>query len=103
MAHPANPPAPSPAPSLARDPARDPAANMNEVTALLLEVLRNVNREVETTLESESRTTRDLEGNALKAVLHFREISNSLRTPADGSVTYSGTATGTLAPPAPPR
>ena len=98
MANPDQPPAKSPAPSPVRDPARDPAANMNVVTALLLEVLRNVNREVETTLESESRTTRDLEGNALKAVEHFRAISLSLRTPADGSVTYTGTA-GTALPP----
>lgn len=100
----ANPPNPS---TQAHAPARDHAANTNDVTALLLEVLRNVNREVET-------TTRELEGDAQKAVVHFCEISRDLRTPADegaifgtstaattGSTGTTGTSgsTGTVAPP----
>jgi hypothetical protein len=95
MANAANPPAQGPAPN----PSRESAAKTDEVTALLLQVLRNVNREVETTLEAENRaaSTRELEGNAQKAVVHFREISRDLRTPADGSASFGNSAAGTTA------
>jgi hypothetical protein len=59
-----------------------PPASPNEVTALLIEVLRNVNREVKTTLA--------LEGKADFAVKHFRAISIELRTLADDPITSSG-------------
>lgn len=47
----------------------------NEVTALLLEVLRNVNREVQTTLA--------LGEQADAAVKHYQAIAASLKTLAD--------------------
>jgi|KBSSwiStaDraftv2_1062776.scaffolds.fasta_scaffold520887_2 hypothetical protein len=67
--------------------ATTPAPNPNDVTALLLEVLRNVNREVKTTL--------DLSGRALAAVERFRAISISLRTLADASASNPSTSTAT--------
>jgi hypothetical protein len=81
-------PSPSPSSSATRDPAPAPAPvpSPTDVTALLLEVLRNVNREVQTSL--------DLSGRAQAAVDHFRAISVSLRTLADGSASFN-TATGT--------
>jgi len=74
-------------------PAQPPAAS--ELTAVLLDLLRNVNREVKTTLA--------LDGKAQAAVIHFQAISASLRTLADGSFDstthqFSGTPKGT-----PPR
>lgn len=54
-------------------------ANPNDVTALLIEVLRNVNREVAT-------TTPALDGKADFAVRHFRAISIDLRTLADDPI-----------------
>jgi hypothetical protein len=67
-----------------------PAASTNEVSALLLEVLRNVNREVQTALE--------LEGKALLAVVHFQQISIQLRTLADEPTISSGPATRAARP-----
>src|SRR5262249_8605566 len=64
-----------------QSPATDPGPGAKEVTELLLDVLRNVNREVQTALE--------LEGNALRAVLHCRAISLSLRTLADGNTFFN--------------
>jgi hypothetical protein len=72
--------------------ASDPGAN--QVTALLLDVLRNVNREVQTTLE--------LDATAQAAVDHFRAISLSLRTLADGSTSSSGTVPSPGAAPGAP-
>jgi hypothetical protein len=73
------PPIP-PTPSSSVDPARslgDPAPSPGgELTTLLLEVLRNVNREVQ--------ATPALDGRAQAAVAHFQAISASLRTLADG-------------------
>ena len=85
-------PSSSPSSSATRDPAPAPgvasATSPTDVTALLLEVLRNVNREV--------RTSLDLPGRAQAAVDHFRAISISLRTLADGSA--FNTAPGTTPP-----
>ncbi|HEV7476526.1 MAG TPA: hypothetical protein VGO02_02180 [Burkholderiales bacterium] len=91
-------PSSSPSSSATRDPypAPGPAPSPTDVTALLLEVLRNVNREVKTTL--------DLSGRAQAAVDHFRAISVSLRTLADGSAFFNastGTAAGTTPTPRP--
>lgn len=47
----------------------------NQVTALLLDVLRNINREV--------RTTTELNGFASRAIENFRIISDDLRTVSD--------------------
>jgi hypothetical protein len=81
--------------SATRDPAPSPgpAPSPADVTALLLEVLRNVNREVKTTL--------DLSGRAQAAVDHFRAISVSLRTLADGAAFSIGTGTAAGTTPAP--
>lgn len=57
-------------------PAADAPYPSNDVGALLIEVLRNVNREVQTTLA--------LDGKALAAVQRFQAISRDLRTLADG-------------------
>jgi hypothetical protein len=58
------------------EPQRSQAAP-SELTAALLDVLRNVNREVKTTLA--------LDGKAAAAVAHFQAIAASLRTLADGA------------------
>lgn len=52
------------------------AAAASDVSALLIEVLRNVNREVQTNLT--------LDGKALAAVRRFQALSRDLRTLADG-------------------
>ena len=73
-----------PAPQRASpDPAYAPAVATNELTQLLLDLLRNVNSEVKTTLA--------LDGRAQAAVAHFQAISLSLRTLADGPTSsFSG-------------
>ena len=69
---PTSAPVPSPAPSPVPPP---PGPAPHDVTQLLLDVLRNVNREVKTSLE--------LTDKAKTAVEHFQAISLSLRTLAD--------------------
>lgn len=76
---------PASAPTSGSAPGAGPATSPTDVTALLLEVLRNVNREVKTSL--------DLPGRAQAAVDHFRAISISLRTLADGSAFNTGPGT----------
>ena len=74
-----------------QSPASYPGPGTNDVTALLLEVLRNVNSEVKTTLE--------LDGRAQAAVVHFQAISISLRTLTDDppSSFTGGTSLGAAA------
>jgi ABC-type methionine transport system ATPase subunit len=60
----------------------------DQVTALLLDVLRNVNREVKTTLV--------LDGKAHDAVVNYQAIAADLRTLADGPVASSGGTTPVL-------
>jgi hypothetical protein len=84
---------PSSKSTAAAAPGQPPAPS--DITAVLLDVLRNVNREVKTVLA--------LDGKAHDAVVHFQAISASLRTLADGPVagavhSHSGTPKGT-----PPR
>ena len=79
-----------PAAQYAHDPHRAQPAAPSELTAALLDVIRNVNREVKTTLA--------LDGKAAAAVAHFQAISASLRTLADGVVALSTKGAGT-----PPR
>jgi hypothetical protein len=66
------------------------AAAPNELTALLADVLRNVNREVRTSLA--------LDGKAAAAVAHFQQISAELRTLADGPAASLGGSSGNRAP-----
>jgi hypothetical protein len=68
------------------DPHRSQAAAPSELTQALLDVLRNVNREVKTTLA--------LDGKAAAAVAHFQAIAASLRTLADGSPASSTKGAG---------
>lgn len=63
-------------------PAAPAPAGNNDVTALLLDVLRNVNREVKSTLA--------LSTAAQAAILHFRAIAISLRTLADPAAGNAG-------------
>ena len=98
MANPHNQASPNQAGAPAPGPASGPtAANTNDVTALLLEVLRNVNRQVESTRPADKGASRELEGNAQKAVEHFRQISLELRTPADGAASFGPARSATTA------
>ncbi len=68
-------PAPSPSPV---QPARPQAAASDDVAALLLNILRDVNRQAAT-------NTPQLSINANAAVANFRLIAQSLRTLADAA------------------
>jgi hypothetical protein len=67
----------------AKTPAVAAATAPTDVTALLLDVLRNVNREV--------RCATVLDGRAAQAVADYRRIATDLRTLADGPTSSFGT------------
>lgn len=62
----------------------------NDLVALMLDVLNNVNRQVKTSLA--------LDGNAQAAVERFRAISRSLRTLADSAVVSNSPGSGLRLP-----
>ncbi len=76
-------PNPGPAPGPNPDPTKD-------IVALLLNVLRNVDREVKTALE--------LDGRAKAAVVRFQAISADLATLADGFNALTGGSSARRAP-----